>query len=262
MARYLLRFVLKRSHNLFNKLVLVCLAGLCLENININELAIIMRHLFLFFIIFIFTHKIVSQDTLRMGNKSYILNRTKTFYPDISFDLDSPISLPSQYTKSEKKLTFNYIFEDCCKNYLRYNEYTSGLGDINTVITKIWSCDSIRWLCDSTYRPTPTTFTIESFIDTIIVKLGEKLEFNSYIISNRKKIIFTGYEMIEINKGILSHLFCNNSNDGELFSAWSSLGLPDKPNELKKSTFIINKLYYRRGDATYRLDKQFVVLFK
>ena len=98
---------------------------------------------------------------------------------------------------------------------------------------------------------------------------GSLQDLRPFIKSKGKKVFFCASKIRTLKDGILTNYDNQMVGDGRLFCFWGSYTgtssntlSPEGIEIAKGTTYIFEDLYYKRGAATYFLDRQFIILCK
>ncbi len=191
-------------------------------------------------------------DTLVIASKKYPLQRTKMFH---NSSQDGTVLLPSEYKELRKNLVFKS--KDLTDSIIEIDNDEDG----NEFIT-------VRWSGKSNPSDTLRVY-LHSLTDTLEVKIETFSSLNPYIKIGTKKIYFTSGKVIQFGNGGIKTIIHKYKSDRDIFSYWRPYSW--KPNTVanlndkgifKGTTFILKDLYYAKGNSTYYLDREFVIIFK
>ena len=188
-------------------------------------------------------------DTLFIGKFKFPLEKVKLYHPYQA----GPINLPSEYKdlgdymNLSKELSFKYKYD---------NDTTIGVNiddDGNEIITSRWECS---------YNSSQVkTYYLSCFVDTIHVKLADFSKQSLYIKSNNKRMYIASAKIDAVKNDTIRELQYFNSKDGKVFSYWNSTFFTESERTaMKLSKYILRDFYYRKGEATYYLNRKFVII--
>lgn len=122
----------------------------------------------------------------------------------------------------------------------------------------------ISIMFDKPHHPGPgETYYLASLLDTITIPYTGFGKDEPYIKSGKQKIYFTGAVADALYEGTIVRWIYAYMLAGNIFSYWEWPGESDESIERRKhTTFILRDLIYRKGNATYYLDRQFVIKLK
>jgi hypothetical protein len=202
-----------------------------------------------FFLTLVFNSTAQSKtDTLIIGHKKYALRKSNIYHP-VQY---GPVSLPSEYDKIQN---FN---KGIMVNY-------KASSDTTVVIEDMDDGSQVMIKKTNSYRlENGGYFNMYSFLDTIKLTLNEFCKIKPYIKSNNAKINFLASKVNYLYKDTLGEIEYRYLSDGDMFSFWNScFSLSDlEKNKLKQTVFIVHDLYYVRKNATYYLDREFIIVIK
>ena len=191
----------------------------------------------------------IKVDTLFIGTLKYPLKKSKIFRVYQS----GPVDLPSEYEQFK-----NYNTAKTIKYaYLSDSIDAVELLDDGTKICvrKPRSCKDKYW---------DNQLNLYSFADTIKLTYNQFSTLKPYIKSNGSKINFYSSKISCLLNDTLTEIEHRNVKDGEIFAYWIPYSkLPDiEVNRIRQTTFILQDLYYLKNNATYYLDRQFIIILK
>ena len=191
-----------------------------------------MRKLFIIINFILLSNSFLSQtsvDTLVLATHKYLLFKTKIFH---STSQTGPVALPSEYREDANLpfLTFKY----------------KAVNDKNTY--PYW--DNLSHL--------------SSVADTIFMSANEFRTLRPYIKSKGKKIFFCASKVDKIYNDTITIAAHSYVKEGAVLSFYQPyIKFSDSDIEkLKQATFILRELYYAKGNATFYLDRKFVLKIK
>jgi hypothetical protein len=206
-----------------------------------------MRFLVLVNILLVFTSFSQSRtDTLFLGGKKYPLKQVQTFFPS----QPGPVMLPCEYKEIANYANGKIV------NYRRASDSAESTFLDNTgseVTIKVWrkSCDS------SDYNYT----TLYSFTDSVVIPFKDLPKLRPYIKSGSKRIYFCAARLLTLVNGILYESRCERNESGYLVG-YLNVDQLEKNNELKNAAYILDNFYYRKNNATYFLEREFIIKLK
>lgn len=187
-------------------------------------------------------------DTLVIASKKYPLQKTKMFR---NSSQDGSVLLPSEY--KELRNSLNLKVKDLADTIREiFND-----EDGNEIQLSRWS--GRKYSEDDTLE-----LYMHSIVDTLKVKIEEFSNLNPYIKVGTKRIYFNSGKVLQFRNGGIKTIVHTFKSDGIIFSYWESNSVSNLSNKgfLKGTTFILKDLYYTKGNATYYLDREFVIIFK
>lgn len=208
-----------------------------------------MKKLYVIIILLCTTYLFSQTDTLFVGSKKYPLQKTKVFYNDMHIDF--PISLPIEYKPLKKNVFIGFNREDRRENFIEVDT------NENEIIIGLVRPDSTD--CNNS-----TAVSLRNFLDTIFVTNNEFSNLVIKIKSKGKWLPLCNYNIYGICDSVLQITHYTNISANTYYYAnlFNSSIYTSEIEVRKKTTYIIKDLYYRRGNATYYLNRQFVVLVK
>ena len=186
-----------------------------------------------------------------LGKNKYPLIKTKIFHND---NQDSPVLLPSEYKATKQntilKFKYNFVFDSVIEVF---EEDTKFYAEITVLKPE-----------KKGYPYFDGTSFLRNIEDTLFLSDEEFKNLIPFIKSNKKKILFCASKVDKIYNDtitIASHSYITN---GKILWYWQDYMRHDEKEmlKLKESTFILRELYYTRGNATFYLDKKFVIKIK
>lgn len=198
-------------------------------------------------ILLLFLSKVtLAGDTLKFGNKSYPLHKVPTYFN--TDDYDAHVSIPSEYTKVENKLKIK-IKKNFKERYINIKEEFLPDGTF-VIVTSPGRINSLS--IDTLYN----NITLNYFTDTIYLKKEDLKDFKPYIKTKTNFLFFYDFHLISINNGLKTNYIIKNYTSAQPFEAIKSY-------EFDLGTqFIMDELYYRKKDAVYKLNYQFIIIIK
>ena len=188
-----------------------------------------------------------SADTLFVGQYKFPLKKVKTFFVT---DKDYPVALPTKYKHIEKIRDFTFLKIDS----LSYQSYTSEDGDGITI--GFFSTDTL-------YNK---SIRVMSFLDTLVFDVEKLSALKPFIKSGNSKTYMCAATICTIKNGLLTKYNVANLPSGNIFEEWNTYPQRDTQEEriksIKATKLIVTALFYRIGNATYILDRQFAILTK
>jgi hypothetical protein len=186
-------------------------------------------------------------DTLFIGQFKFPLKKVKTHFKE---DENFPVSMPVKYADMERRRKFSFQKLDSLT-------YQSVLGEGGEVYTLI------RYTTDSLYGK---SIHVSSFLDTLMFDAEKISAIQPFIKSGKSKIYLCAATVYAIKNGLLTKYNVANVLDGKLFSEWETYPQYDiqaqRIRSVKETTLVVTNLFYRIGNATYFLDRQFVIRAK
>lgn len=202
----------------------------------------------LFFQITVNSYSQKSIDTLFLGKKKYPLVKTKIFHNHNQF---SPILLPSEYKEIKNtvsiELRYNFVCDSLIEKFEEDTEYFSEITILKP--EKI----------NHPYFDNPTL--LRRIEDTLILSEKEFIELIPFIKSNKKKIFFSASTVDRIYNDTITIAKHSYLTNGAILSYWQEhrKHYETEMQKLKTSTFVLRNLYYTRGNATFYLDRIFII---
>lgn len=194
-------------------------------------------------ILLLFLSKVtLAGDTLKFGNKSYPLHKVPTYFN--TDDYDAHVSIPSEYAKFDKKTEIKGL-----KKGHKEGDVTQ-IGEDGTILTLTGVFDTINDQ-NNLYKITLNKFTDTIYIDKSDIKL-----FRPNIKTKNYNLFFHDLHFVAIKDSIMRNYTLRNFTYQSLFESIV-------PNyELSGYSFVIDELYYRKKDAVYKLNYQFIIIIK
>jgi hypothetical protein len=192
------------------------------------------------------TKKQVKADTLFIANKKIVLTKTKVHNNRIQ---NGPVILPSEYMRVENKREFNY------KIWSRA-EFETEMDEEGIQIT---TCRYTNAKKDSLYTKSHPLYTLR---DTVIIDAKRLGQLIPYINNKNKK--FCAANILALKNDTITKYIHSYMPTGEIFGYWNEYGelSSDEIASRKATTFILQDLYYRKGQTTFFLDIDIVVITK
>ncbi len=192
-------------------------------------------------IIFFLSKTAFATDTLKFG-KSYPLYKVPTYFN--TDDYDAHFTIPSEYMKVEKKIEIKGLNK-------RYKESDiTQIGEEGTILTLTGVFDTINEQSEL------YTITLNKFTDTIYISKPDFKNFRPYIKTKNNNLFFHDLHFVAIKDSIMRNHTLKNFTYQSLFENIVT------DYELNGYSFIINELYYRKKDAVYKLNYQFIIIIK
>ncbi len=181
-------------------------------------------------------------DTLHFGNKKYPLQKVKksysVFQPNIPY-------VPIEYKEHQHELRVTHT-----SKYDSSYTFEDGDNGESFMVMKPASKNSVEYL----------SLYLGSFLDTIRIKSEELYNLKIYITSKGKRIPFSAFRMVNSKNGVGAEFTAGYIASGDLFRLFDFFNEGYRKQQFKNSTFFITDLYYRRGDAIYFFDRDFIIL--
>ncbi len=179
-------------------------------------------------------------DTLVIGNKFYPLNTIESAF----VMTNALICLPTEYESFNKRVQIPYAKQDSCDYF-----YTRDDEGATT---------HYRRRIQNDFDPNRSIYC-HSFIDTIRIDVSGFYNLNLFIKSNQGSVHFSATTIYKLFDGVMTKYRFENFNVSDFFECFSTYYYL-KQEELESTSFIVDGLYYRKGLATYFLDRQFLVI--
>lgn len=181
-------------------------------------------------------------DTLVFDTFRYPLKKTKLFFSENQQLIPS---LPSEYQASKTKKVVRYK----CKSQDVYESFDTNDG-VSLLV--------IRAVIDSSYRCSADSMVLSNLQDSITININTLFAGIIYpsIKSQKRSYSFCSAKVYRLKNDTLVQ--CDwNYNYGPLSIAFDfdNLRFPNP----KGAQYIITDMYYRKGNATYFLDKSLIV---
>ena len=196
----------------------------------------------------------VKIDTLFIGNKKYPLKKTSIYH---LYETGS-VSLPSEYQKITNYFNGKIVkYKECLDSIDRVEIIEDGPEEMNG--TEIM----VRIPRDK--QLPHQDVDLFCFVDTLKITYKEFSNFKLFIKSNNRKTYFSAFKVNYLYKDTLGEVNFRNIFSGDIFSFWNTnnASLTDEELiKLKQTTFILRGLFYVRKNATYYLDREFIILIK
>ncbi len=200
-------------------------------------------------LILISTIKIQAQlntDTLFIGHQKVLLRKSRIFHINSQ---NGPVNLPSEYKKTQdysSNLSIKYKAKTDSSNSITFYDDGTKLSVIKPNMN----------------QSTGGHINLYSLVDTIKITLIEFCNFKPYIKSNLRKTYFFASKVSYLYHDTLGIIEYINIPNGDLSMFWNPCGSYSKniSDKLKQTTFILQELYYVKSNATYYLDREFIIL--
>lgn len=183
-------------------------------------------------------------DTLFIAGKKYPLQkRDRVVYGGRS----DKVLLPNQYVDIDHKISIPYV---------HWSDSISEQAvdpDDNIVEVKVWkkSCDTSN---------ASSSYALYEFLDTISINASAIEKFKPYIKTKRGVYYFRAANILELRNGIINQYKHTHCPDGNILDVMSIKNLFTYEKYKGTVTYIIDDLYYTINEATYYLNRQFIVL--
>lgn len=187
----------------------------------------------------------LSVDTLVIANSKFPIKRAKTYIHQWG-----KLALPCEYEELEK--TINVFYKsDADTVYGIYSEDKFG-GDVVVAVL------------NNSYDTSRVKYTrVEGFIDTVYIKLSEFKKLKPFIKSKKGNVNFFRAEVYALKNDSLTSYSHYLRPNGDIFSFWADTWFSVASDEdIKRTTFIVKDLYYRKGLTTYYFNREFIVIVK
>jgi hypothetical protein len=182
-------------------------------------------------------------DTLVFDTFHYPLKKTKVFYSDNQKIIPT---LPSEYiSKQNRKSALHYK----CKSRNSYEFFDTEDGASIAVL---------KGLIDSLYRCEPDSMVFPNILDSIAINTKQLFaeQVYPYIKSQKNRYNFCSAKIYRLKNDSLVECDLNFMYSSLYIDFdFDNLRLPN-PNG---ASYLITNLYYRKGKATYFLDKSIIV---
>jgi hypothetical protein len=188
-------------------------------------------------------------DTLFVGNNKTVLKKVKPFHTMFQ---DGPVQLPTEYAEIDNRIQFKFKDWNDSSYTIKYEDQDIYGGQ--TTFVKVDQCK------DTTHD---FTYTMSHFVDTIIVDAESLGKVQVFIKSEGHKIFFCAARIEELKNGIMQEYSNTFAPRGYILNYYDSPETnPEEIEARKSTTYILTDLYYVKGQTTYYLDRQYVIIAK
>lgn len=192
-------------------------------------------------------------DTIYFNKHKYPLKQSNTKY---NYHYTGDICLPTEYGNeiNEKEIAYKY-FNPRVTDFEVYDDLPgrsiSG-HDIDTNLLRNWDNEK--------------KFTFNNILDTITVKGGYEIsktyfntEIETYIISNNVKYYLCGLTLYRISNDTITESLIRGESKIDSFHFEFNYYREEPHEKTKKGMYVATAMYYRKGKATYYLDRTLVI---
>lgn len=187
----------------------------------------------------------LSVDTLVIAGNKFSIKKIPTYiYPW------AKLPLPCEYEKLDNSVSLQYK-TDADTTYGVTHEYEFGGDLLIAVMGKSNDTSDIKYI------------HLNNFLDTFVVSKNNLGTLKPYIKSKNDTIRFFCAKVSGLKDGCLTIYDHELRPYGDIFSFWAdSWGKNVTKEDLTKTTFIVEDIYYRKGLTTYYFNRQFIVIVK